>query len=68
MASRDEDRIAALEAALASGELTVEFADTRVTYRSTDELLRALGYFRAKRAEAAGRGPVRVSIGAFARG
>ena len=31
----------AIEAAIASGELTVRFGDRTVTYRSMDELLRA---------------------------
>lgn len=45
--------IAALEAALASGELTVESDGDRVTYRSTSELITALGYYRSKAAAAA---------------
>lgn len=41
-------QIAALEAALASGELTVESAGDRVTYRTTAEIRQALAYFRRK--------------------
>lgn len=33
--------LAAVEAALASGELSVQYADRRVQYRSIDELMRA---------------------------
>lgn len=40
--------IAALEAAAASGELTVESDGDRVTYRSTSDLLKMLDYFRGK--------------------
>lgn len=44
-------QIAALEAALAAGELTVESDGDRLTYRSTADLLAALNYFRGKAAE-----------------
>lgn len=40
--------IAALEAAAASGELTIEADGERVTYRSMADLLSALTYFRAQ--------------------
>lgn len=33
--------LAAVEAAIASGELSVQYADRRVQYRSIDELMRA---------------------------
>ena len=33
--------LAAIESAIASGELSVQYADRRVTYRSVDELLKA---------------------------
>lgn len=46
--------IAALEDALASGELTVEIEGKRITYRSVVELRQALGYFKMKQAEQAG--------------
>lgn len=35
-------QIAALEAALYSGELTVEYGDRRITYRSIEDIERAL--------------------------
>lgn len=44
--------IAALEAAAATGELTVEQDGDRVTYRSMDDLLKALTYFKAQAAAA----------------
>ena len=37
----------ALNAAIASSELTVRYGDTTVTYRSLDELLRARDVIRA---------------------
>lgn len=49
-----ETEIAALEAALASGELTVESDGDRVTYRNTADLVATLDYFRRKAAAAAG--------------
>ena len=48
--------IAALEAAAASGELTVESDGDRVTYRSTSDLLKMLDYFRGKASLALGAG------------
>lgn len=41
-----EASIAALETALARGELTVEYSDRRVTYRSVDELKNGIRYFQ----------------------
>ena len=63
-----EERIAALEAALASGALKVDFPDGKsVTYRSHDDLRGALDYFKAQAGAASGRPAVRVSIGGFYR-
>lgn len=45
--------IAALEAALALGEITVETDGDRVTYRSTADILKAKAHFERKAAEAA---------------
>lgn len=45
--------IAALEAALASGELTVEQDGERVTYRAVSDLVKALSHFQSKAATAA---------------
>lgn len=43
-------KIAALEDALASGELTVESDGDRVTYRSSTDLRAALDYFKQQQA------------------
>ena len=45
--------IAQLQAAVSSGELTIESNGERVTYRSMDDLMRALSYYESKAAEAA---------------
>lgn len=47
-------KIATLEAAIASGELTVESDGDRVTYRSMAELMQARDYFAAQQAAAEG--------------
>jgi hypothetical protein len=39
--------LAAIEKAIASGELSVQFADRRVQYRSIDELLKARDIIKA---------------------
>lgn len=44
--------IGQLEAAIASGELTIESNGERVTYRSTDDIKKALAYFENKAAAA----------------
>lgn len=43
--SEVEAKIAALESALARGEMRVDFADRSVTYRSVKDLTDALAYF-----------------------
>ncbi len=58
--------IAALEDALASGELTVEIDGKRVSYRTVAELREALAYFKTKQAEQSGAG-VSSSYVSFAR-
>lgn len=56
-------QIAALEAALAAGELTVESDGDRVTYRSVTDLKAALDYFRQQQAKAAsGRPSATVAV------
>ncbi len=52
--------IAALEAAMASGELTVESDGDRVTYRSTSEILKAIAAFERRRD--AGRSSVTLAV------
>lgn len=59
--------IAALEAALAAGELTVESDGDKVTYRSTADLLTALAYYRNKAASASGTLTRRSSVAIFDR-
>ena len=46
------DQLAAVEAALTSGELTVKFNDRLITYRSVDELKTAREMIRADLAAA----------------
>ena len=43
-----EDQLIALEQALASGALTVEYADRRITYRSIDDLKKAIQVVKAE--------------------
>jgi len=47
--------IAKIETALSRGELRVQFADRMVEYRSVEELMRALEYFKGELARMAGR-------------
>lgn len=47
-------RIAALEDALASGELTIKVDGKETTYRDTKSLISALSYFRARHTDGAG--------------
>lgn len=44
----NEERIAALEAAIASGERRVRFEGREVEYRSVEEMLRALEFLRGR--------------------
>lgn len=63
-----DDYIAALEAALGSGALKVEFPDGRsVTYRGTGDLVAALEYYRNQKRQAAGKSSVTVSVGGYFR-
>lgn len=61
-------RIAALEEAAASGELTVKVEGKETTYRSMDELMTALRYFRGRQAASssafAGYGATVATFGA----
>ena len=60
-----ETEIAALEAAAATGELTVESDGDRVTYRSTSDLLKMLDYFRTKAASASAPSGARAVVAVF---
>jgi len=53
--------IDALEQALASGELTIEYAGRRVTYKSQDDLLKALEYFKRQKLGVPATGPAPAS-------
>lgn len=53
MAFSDGD-LAAIDAAIATGTLSVEYADRKVTYRSVQELERARQLIRADLAQSAG--------------
>lgn len=59
--------ITALEAAAASGELTVESDGDRVTYRSTSDLLKMLDYFRGKASASITAARPRGTVVAFER-
>jgi hypothetical protein len=66
------ESISALETALATGELTVEYAGRRVTYQSTDSILKALDYFKRQQQGVPATGPApasadRGSYASFAR-
>lgn len=47
--------LAAVEAAIASGELTVQFADRKVQYRDMDELMKARAMISKSINDAAGK-------------
>lgn len=49
--------IDALETALVRGELKVKLADREVTYRSVDDIAKALSYAKGQLAIAAGASP-----------
>jgi hypothetical protein len=59
-------KIAALEGALASGELSVESDGDKVTYRSVADLSKSLDYFRRQQAAADAPGGVARPATTFA--
>jgi hypothetical protein len=66
------EAIEALETALATGELTVEYAGRRVTYQSTESIIKALDYFKRQSQGVPAIGPApssadRGSYASFAR-
>ncbi len=66
------EAIAAIDAALASGELTIEYAGRRVTYRSVQELQASREHFARQAAAATPGQPApaareRTSYATFAR-
>ena len=62
-------KIAALEEAAASGELRIESDGEMVIYRSMDQLMKALAYFKSQQAPAPalGQAPSNVTVAAFDR-
>jgi hypothetical protein len=71
MALSDSDvaaMITALETALGSGELTVEYAGRRITYRSAAEIVSALEYFKRRQlgVPASGPAPSSADRGSYA--
>ena len=58
-----QQQLDAIEAAIASGELTVRFGDRMVTYRSMDELLRARDVIRDGLSQQSGSAKERYSFG-----
>lgn len=56
-----------LDAAIATGTLTVEYNGKRVTYRSIDELIRARNLIKSDLENRSGAGGSRSSIGTYRR-
>lgn len=61
-----ESNIQALEEALATGALSVAFADRSTTYRSVSDLMKAIAYWKGLLAQL--RGHSRVSYGVASTG
>ncbi len=61
--------LATLERAVASGVMRVRYSDGKeVTYRSTDELLRAIGVVKGQLAQASGAPRTMSAFASFSRG
>lgn len=58
-------RIAALEDAAGSGELTIKVDGKETTYRSMDDLLKALRYFKADQSAGSATGGVATTLAVF---
>jgi len=63
-----QTQLDAVEAAIASGELTVRFGDRTVTYRSMDELLQARGVIKDALASEVGSATDRFSFAQTSKG
>ncbi|MBL8220403.1 MAG: hypothetical protein JNL62_14315 [Bryobacterales bacterium] len=63
-----QQQLDAIEAAIASGELTVRFGDRTVTYRSMDELLRARAVVKDAVSVASGTAVDRFSFAQTSKG
>lgn len=57
----------ALETAIASGELTVEYDGKRVTYRSISDLKAAADYVRSQIADQSAEGRAEQTLATFSR-
>lgn len=62
-----DDKIAKLEAALASGTTSVSYDGTRIEYNSVGDLKDALEYFKAQKRRGAGSRSVTATVATFAR-
>lgn len=58
----------AIEAAIASGELSVQFGDRTITYRSMEDLLKARAVIKDALASDAGTAPDRFSFAQTSKG
>lgn len=73
MAVNYDTAIDAIETAMASATLTVEYDGRRVTYRNFDEMQNAIAYFKRQKTEASSAGGIasasadRGSYAAFSR-
>jgi len=63
-----QQQLDAIEAAIASGELTVHFGDRTVTYRSMDDLLKARAVIKDTLESEAGTAPDRFSFAQTSKG
>jgi hypothetical protein len=63
-----QQQLEAIEAAIASGELTVRFGDRTVTYRSMDELLQARAVIKESIDAPAGTSTDRFSFAQTSKG
>jgi hypothetical protein len=57
--------LTAVETAIASGQLSVQFADRSVTYRSIDELLKAREFIKNAIAQSGGTVQTRCTYASF---
>ena len=63
-----QSQLDAIEAAIASGELTVRFGDRTVTYRSMDELLQARAVIKESIDASAGNATDRIAFAQTSKG
>lgn len=63
-----QQQLDAVDAAIASGTLSVEYAGRRVVYRSMGDLMAARNMMATSIEKASGNAPSRVSVASFSRG